>query len=462
MEQVIVGRYALGEPLGAGGMARVVEGHDARLDRRVAVKLLPADRIDPVGRERFRREARSSAGFSHPNAVATFDAGEADGYLYLVMELVDGPSLADRLARSGALDVDEAVRIADSILAALGAAHAAGIVHRDVKPGNVLLDNRGAVKLADFGIARRLDDLSSDLTGTGLFIGTPKYLAPEQAAGEAATPASDLYATAVVLYEMLAGAAPYGGPTPMATALAHQTAPIPDPAGCPAGRARGSRRRGAPGHGQGSGRSLPHRRRHAGGAGGRAAAGDHCGRHAAPSHRRARSAGRIAVATSALVAGAGRRSPGHRRGGCRLRPARRRDRRRIDGAADIGAGSRRHCRTDGGGHRATDCPTGDGAADHAEPDRCARPADGRRADRAARGLPRHVWRACGRPAPGAEQDRRRQPQRCPAVPAGCSTAPPSGSTRASSTRALLPVLETLLGPLVATIDEDGGGNGNDD
>ena len=225
---MIVGRYALGEPLGAGGMAQVVEGHDARLDRRVAVKLLPADRIDPVGRERFRREARSSAGFSHPNAVATFDAGEADGYLYLVMEFVDGPSLADRLARDGALDVDEAVRIADSILAALGAAHAAGIVHRDVKPGNVLLDHRGAVKLADFGIARRLDDLSSDLTGTGLFIGTPKYLAPEQAAGEAATAASDLYATAVVLYEMLAGAAPYGGPTPMATALAHQTAPIPD------------------------------------------------------------------------------------------------------------------------------------------------------------------------------------------------------------------------------------------
>jgi eukaryotic-like serine/threonine-protein kinase len=228
VEQVIAGRYRLGALLGVGGMARVVAAHDLRLDRRVAVKLAPASGIDRAGRERFVREARSSAGFSHPNAVAVFDAGEADGYLYLVMELVDGPSVATRLAEHGPLDVDDAVTITTGVLAALGAAHAAGIVHRDVKPGNVLLGPGGAVKLADFGIAKRLGDLSADLTGTGQFIGTPKYLAPEQVLGEPVSPATDLYAVGVVLYEMLAGRPPFEADTPIATAIAHRDAPIPD------------------------------------------------------------------------------------------------------------------------------------------------------------------------------------------------------------------------------------------
>ena len=228
MEQVIAGRYRLGALLGAGGMARVVAAHDLRLDRPVAIKLAPASGIDRVGRERFVREARSSAGFSHPNAVAVFDAGEADGYLYLVMELVDGPSVAARLAEHGPLDVDEALTITSAVLAALGAAHAAGIVHRDVKPGNILLGPGGAVKLADFGIAKRLGDLAADLTGTGQFVGTPKYLAPEQVVGEPVTAATDLYAVGVVLYEMLAGRPPFEGDTPIATAIAHRDAPIPD------------------------------------------------------------------------------------------------------------------------------------------------------------------------------------------------------------------------------------------
>jgi serine/threonine-protein kinase len=225
VEEVIAGRYRLEAPLGAGGMATVVSARDLRLERPVAVKLMPVAGIDAAGRARFVREARSSAGFSHPNAVAVYDAGEAGGYLYLVMEIVDGPSLASRLAEHGRLGGDEAVAVTTAVLAALGAAHAAGIVHRDVKPGNILLGRTG-VKLADFGIAKRLGD--ADLTGAGQFVGTPKYLAPEQAMGEPATPASDLYSAGVVLYEMLAGRPPYLGDTPVATAIAHRDAPIPD------------------------------------------------------------------------------------------------------------------------------------------------------------------------------------------------------------------------------------------
>jgi serine/threonine-protein kinase len=228
VEQVIAGRYRLGALLGAGGMARVVAAHDLRLDRPVAIKLAPASGIDRAGRERFVREARSSAGFSHPNAVAVFDAGEGDGFLYLVMELVDGQSLAARLAEHGPLDVDEALPITAGVLAALGAAHTAGIVHRDVKPGNILLGRKGAVKLADFGIAKRLGDLSADLTGSGQFVGTPKYLSPEQVAGEPVSRATDLYAVGVVLFEMLAGRPPFDGDTAIATAIAHRDAAIPD------------------------------------------------------------------------------------------------------------------------------------------------------------------------------------------------------------------------------------------
>jgi hypothetical protein len=224
--RVIAGRYELGAVLGVGGMARVFAGYDRRLDRPVAVKLVWAGTLDPAERERFRREARASAGFSHPNAVATYDAGEDGEELYLVMELVGGPSLATRLV-GGRLPVDEALAIADGVLAALGAAHAAGIVHRDVKPGNVLLGRDGTVKLADFGIARRLDE-RADLTTVGTFMGTAKYTAPEQINGEPTTAATDLYAVGVVLYEMLAGVAPYDGPTPMATAMAQQSAPVPD------------------------------------------------------------------------------------------------------------------------------------------------------------------------------------------------------------------------------------------
>jgi eukaryotic-like serine/threonine-protein kinase len=225
--QVLDQRYELGPPLGAGGMSEVVEGYDRTLDRRVAVKFLKADVADPRARERFEHEARTAASFTHPNAVTVYDFGEAGIRPYIVMELVEGKNLAEVLSQTGPLPPRQATQITDQVLAALGAAHARGLVHRDVKPGNVLVKPDGSVKLADFGIAKAVADASGGLTITGQVMGTPKYLAPEQAAGQATTPSSDLYSTGVVLYEMLAGAPPFEGDTPMAIALAHQQAPVP-------------------------------------------------------------------------------------------------------------------------------------------------------------------------------------------------------------------------------------------
>ena len=226
--RLLAGRYVVERLLGRGGMAMVYAGRDRRLDRQVAVKVVPVAVTEPVGRARFVREARSAAGLCHPNAVAVFDAGEADGYLYIVMELVEGRSLATVLAESEPLDLAQATAIAASVLAALGQAHSAGIVHRDVKPSNIMVSYGGVVKLLDFGIARRLDDLAGEVTAAGEIVGTPKYLAPEQIEGRPTSPATDVYAVGVVLYEMLAGVAPFNGDSPVATALAHTTAPVPD------------------------------------------------------------------------------------------------------------------------------------------------------------------------------------------------------------------------------------------
>ena len=194
---------------GAAGMAIVYEGHDRRLDRRVAVKVVPAVATEPEARQRFVREARSTARLSHPNAVAVFDAGETDGYLYIVMEFVEGRTLAAELNDRGRIEPAEATTVAVSVLAALGHAHSAELVHRDVKPSNIMLSDDGTVKLLDFGIARRLDDLAGSMTKGGGVVGTPNYLAPEQVAGRPATPASDQYAVGVVLFEMLTGAPPF-------------------------------------------------------------------------------------------------------------------------------------------------------------------------------------------------------------------------------------------------------------
>jgi serine/threonine protein kinase len=226
--RLLAGRYVLERVLGRGGMAMVYAARDRRLDRQVAVKVVPVAVTEPVGRARFVREARSAAGLSHPNAVAVFDAGEADGYLFIVMELVEGRSLANVLAEAEPLEPSRATAIAVSVLSALAQAHAAGIVHRDVKPSNIMVSYGGVVKLLDFGIARRLDDLAGEVTADGEIVGTPAYLAPEQIVGRPTSPATDVYAVGVVLFEMLAGVAPFNGDSPVATALAHATAPVPD------------------------------------------------------------------------------------------------------------------------------------------------------------------------------------------------------------------------------------------
>ena len=212
-------RYRLGALLGRGGMAEVYDGYDERLHRAVAVKLLRPDMAaDPDVRSRFEVEARSAARLSHPNVVAVFDTGEDSGTPFIVMERLPGETLADRMA-TGPAEQSWLRRVAGDVLGALGAAHAAGLVHRDVKPGNILIAENGCAKVADFGIAKSVE-VVGDLTGTGLLVGTPAYLAPERLDGRAATEQSDLYALGVVLYEALAGAKPFAGATSVATAHA--------------------------------------------------------------------------------------------------------------------------------------------------------------------------------------------------------------------------------------------------
>ena len=225
-ETVLSGRYELGSLLGTGGMGEVFEAHDRKLGRRVAVKLLRPGVADPTARARFVREVQVAAALTHPNVVAVYDVGIEDGRPFFVMELVDGRTLAAALV-DGPLPVDEAARIADGVLAGLAAAQANGLVHRDVKPANVLLAADGSVKLTDFGIAKAVHDATTNLTATGQVLGTPAYLAPEQVAGEPAGPATDVYSTGVVLYEMLAGAPPFRGDSPIATALQHRQATVP-------------------------------------------------------------------------------------------------------------------------------------------------------------------------------------------------------------------------------------------
>jgi serine/threonine-protein kinase len=218
---MIAGRYRLGHPLGSGGMAEVYDAMDERLERPVAIKLLRADLSgDPGLRRRFEVEARSAARLVHPNVVGVFDTGELGDRPYIVMERLPGATLADRL-REGRMDEPGTRRLASEVLGALAAAHAAGIVHRDVKPSNILWTPDGSVKVADFGIAKGLEPLldtqTGDITGTNLVIGTPAYIAPERLAGERATPSSDLWSLGAVLYEALAGMRPFS----RATAFVH-------------------------------------------------------------------------------------------------------------------------------------------------------------------------------------------------------------------------------------------------
>jgi eukaryotic-like serine/threonine-protein kinase len=227
---LLAGRYRVEETLGTGGMARVVAATDELLGRRVAVKLLHEGMAaDPVVRERIRREAQAAASLNHPNAVAVYDIGEHDGLPFIVMELVEGDTLADRVRAEGALPIAAALAVVDQVLAALEAAHARGLVHRDVKPANVLLPaDGGPAKLGDFGIAKGMREAAGGLTATGQVFGTVRYVSPEQVSGRPATPRSDLYAAGIVAYELLAGVPPFDGEEQVTIALAHlNDEPVP-------------------------------------------------------------------------------------------------------------------------------------------------------------------------------------------------------------------------------------------
>ena len=236
---LIGGRYLLTSPIAMGGMGAVWSATDQVLGRTVAVKLLKPEYSSDKGfLERFRAEARHSAGLSHPNIAAVYDYGEANdpsthSGAYLVMEEVPGSPLSTILNDRGRLPADEVLEILAQTAAGLGAAHLKGIVHRDVKPANLLITPDGNVKITDFGIARAVDQAS--LTATGTVMGTARYLSPEQATGEPTSPASDLYSLGVVGYEALAGASPFPAETPVAQAMAHvHDQPRPLPADVPA------------------------------------------------------------------------------------------------------------------------------------------------------------------------------------------------------------------------------------
>lgn len=225
---LLADRYELGEPLGRGGMAEVFEGRDVRLGRRVAVKVLRADLArDPAFQSRFQREAQSAAALNHPNIVAVYDTGEdvlagaTEPVPYIVMEFVDGITLRQLLQSGRKILPERAMEIMASALAALDYSHRHGIVHRDIKPGNIMLTRSGDVKVMDFGIARALADQGQTMTQASAVLGTAAYLSPEQARGELVDARSDIYSAGCVLYELLTGRPPFTGESPVSIAYQH-------------------------------------------------------------------------------------------------------------------------------------------------------------------------------------------------------------------------------------------------
>ncbi len=221
------GRYRLDAQIGAGGMSTVYRAFDQTLERQVAIKLMHREiASDSDQLERFRREARSVAQLSHPHIVGVIDAGEDEGRPYIVFEYVEGETLKERIRRMGRLPVDEALAYAIEIARALGCAHSHNIVHRDVKPQNVLIDGEGSAKVTDFGIARTLDQ--EGLTADGRVLGTTDYVSPEQALGHDVNGQSDIYSLGVVLYEMLVGDVPFHGENQVSVAMKHVREDMPD------------------------------------------------------------------------------------------------------------------------------------------------------------------------------------------------------------------------------------------
>src|SRR4051795_7752756 len=233
--RLVGARYELGELIGYGGMAEGHRGRDSRLNREVAIKVLRADLArDPSFLNRFRREAHSAAGLNHPSIVAVYDTGEDAGpdgtpQPFIVMEYVHGRTLRDIVKSEGRLPARRAMEIVAEVCSALDFSHRNGIIHRDVKPGNVMITRTGAVKVMDFGIARAVADNAATVTQTAAVIGTAQYLSPEQARGENVDARSDVYSTGVLLFELITGSPPFTGDSPVAVAYQHVRENAPPP-----------------------------------------------------------------------------------------------------------------------------------------------------------------------------------------------------------------------------------------
>jgi serine/threonine-protein kinase len=220
LQTALAGRYTLDRDLGRGGMASVVLAHDAQSGRPVALKVLHAELASTVGADRFKREIRVAASLQHPNILGILDSGETPGgQLWFTMPFVEGENAYERLEKIRQYPTDEALRIITAAASALDYAHEKGVVHRDIKPDNILLAG-DEVLVADFGVARAVSEVAQKLTATGMLVGTPTYMSPEQATGDKAIDGrSDIFALGCVLYEMLAGEPPFKGPNPQATLM---------------------------------------------------------------------------------------------------------------------------------------------------------------------------------------------------------------------------------------------------